>query len=422
MNNSTRRWIILFAGILANMCQGAAYASSVFAKPLLTHLNILTSTQTPDMTKWAMVFSFNLACLPLGMLISGKLADVKSSRIVIFGGGIIFGLGMFLAGYANSLAWLLVTFGIMMGIGSGAAYGAIVSTAVRWFPDMRGLASGLAVAALGAGTLVIAPIAHGLLGHAPEGEIPILWIFKILGIAFIVIIVSASFLLKAPPEGYAPEGWTPKKTSGAAPAAVSMNWIEMLKKPEFWLLFIMYACGAFSGLMIISQASPIAQKMARLTPADAVLIVMFIGLANALGRVMWGFISDKIGRLNALLTMFAVTAIAMFLLPEMSKEKTSLLIDVMIIGTCFGGYLGTFPSVCADYFGTKHLTVNYALLFSAFSVAAIIGPRVAGEIAVKTGTYIDAFIIAAIVSIVGTACTVVTIILAKLRARKQQAA
>ncbi len=422
MNNSTRRWIILFAGILANMCQGAAYASSVFAKPLLTHLNILTSTQTPDMTKWAMVFSFNLACLPLGMLISGKLADVKSSRIVIFGGGIIFGLGMFLAGYANSLAWLLVTFGIMMGIGSGAAYGAIVSTAVRWFPDMRGLASGLAVAALGAGTLVIAPIAHGLLGHAPEGEIPILWIFKILGIAFIVIIVSASFLLKAPPEGYAPEGWIPKKTSGAAPAAISMNWIEMLKKPEFWLLFIMYACGAFSGLMIISQASPIAQKMARLTPADAVLIVMFIGLANALGRVMWGFISDKIGRLNALLTMFAVTAIAMFLLPEMSKEKTSLLIDVMIIGTCFGGYLGTFPSVCADYFGTKHLTVNYALLFSAFSVAAIIGPRVAGEIAVKTGTYIDAFIIAAIVSIVGTACTVVTIILAKLRARKQQAA
>jgi len=168
--------------------------------------------------------------------------------------------------------------------------------------------------------------------------------------------------------------------------------------------------------MVISQASPIGQKMANLTPADAVWIVSLMGLSNALGRVFWGFVSDKIGRLNSLLTMFAVTAVAMFLLPELAKAKTTLLIDGMIVGACFGGYLGTFPSVCADYFGTKNLTVNYALLFSAFSVAAIAGPISAGKIHTATGTYVNAFIIAGAVSAAGVLLTIIAIFLSRRKA------
>lgn len=420
MKNETRRWIILAVGILANMCQGAAYASSVFAKPLITHLGLMTEVggnMVPDMSKWALAFSFNLACLPLGMLISGKMADAKSPRWVVAVGGCVFGLGMLLTGFAGSLTLVLAFFGIMMGIGSGAAYGAIVATSVRWFPDMRGLAGGLSVGALGIGTFLITPVARMLMESAPEGQTPVLWAFKILGIVFLLLIAGAAFFMVTPEPGYKPAGWEPKSAGGSkSPSANDVNWVGMLKKAEFWVLFMMYACGAFSGLMVISQASPIGQKMANLTPADAVWIVSLMGLANALGRVFWGFVSDKIGRLNSLLTMFAVTAVAMFLLPELAKAKTTLLIDGMIVGACFGGYLGTFPSVCADYFGTKNLTVNYALLFSAFSVAAIAGPISAGKIHTATGTYVNAFIIAGAVSAAGVLLTVIAIFLSRRKA------
>lgn len=423
LKTDKKRWGILLAGVLANMCMGAAYASSVFAKPLILHLGLYSQVaggvQMPDMTKWAWAFALNLACLPVGMLISGKFADIKSSKIVIACGGTIFGLGMLLTGFAGSLTWVLICFGIMMGIGSGAAYGAVVSTTVRWFPDMRGLASGLAVGALGCGTLVIAPVAHWLMTNVPEGEIPVLWSFKVMGIAFFVIIIAASFMMASPPAGYKPEGWIPKTAiAGTASASNDVNWSSMLKKSEFWILFFMYACGTFSGLMVISQASLIAQKMAKLTPADAVWIVMLMGLANALGRVFWGFVSDKIGRLNVLLIMFAVTSTVMFLFPELARTKLALLFGCMIVGACFGGYLGTFPSVCADYFGAKNLTLNYALLFSAFSVAAITGPLAAGKIEALTGSYVNAFIVAGIVSFSGIVLTAISIFLAGRRAKK----
>lgn len=367
------------------------------------------------MTRWAMAFSFNLACLPLGMVISGKLADAKSPRLVIGLGGFLFGLGMLLTGFAGSFAGVMLCFGLMMGIGSGAAYGAIVATSVRWFPDRRGLAGGLSVGALGCGTLVIAPVAQWLMSNAPGEEIPVMWAFKVLGLAFLIIIVAASFLMSSPPANFRPKGWNPPGSSASASGNNNLAWRAMLMKPEFWILFAMYACGAFSGLMVISQASLIAQKMARLTPGEAVLIVMFMGLANALGRVFWGFVSDKIGRLSSLMVMFALTALTMFILPELAREKNSLLLGGMIIGACFGGYLGTFPSVCADYFGTRNLTVNYALLFAAFSVAAIAGPMAAGRIETATGTYVNAFIVAGILSLAGCVLTALAAFIARRR-------
>ena len=163
--------------------------------------------------------------------------------------------------------------------------------------------------------------------------------------------------------------------------------------------------------MIISQASPIAQKMTRLTPEAAVKIVALIGLANALGRVFWGYISDKIGRLSSILAMFFITAIAMFLLPSSALKETPLLISVLFVGLCFGGYLGIFPSVCADYFGARNLTLNYALLFSAFSIAAITGPMVGAKIVLLTDSYARAFNVAGAVSVAGGILTLAALCL-----------
>jgi MFS family permease len=420
MKLDVKRWLILFAGILANLCQGTAYASSVFAGPILKQLNLMTAAGKPDITKWALAFSINLGCLPIGMLLSGKIADKHGPRVVVGVAGTIFGLGMLLSGFSTTYVMFLLTFGVMMGIGSGAAYGAVVSTSVRWFPERRGLASGISVGALGFGTVLIAPI-----GAAMVAKLGVMPTLNILGGIFIVIMILTSLVMVNPPAGYCPAGFTPK--AGAA-ASEGKTWIEMITTGRFWLLFAMYACGAFAGLMIISQARQIAggleyfeglkatkgeKEALAIAGTFAVSVVSLLGLANAGGRVLWGFISDKIGRLPALAIMFVLTAIALAILPRLQNPNALFVGATLLVGLCYGGYLGIFPSLCADAFGARNLTVNYAVLFSSFSLAAIAGPYAAGAVKASSGTYTNAFYIAAAVAVAGLVVTVISMIAAK---------
>ena len=407
---SLKRWKVLLAGILANLCQGAAYASSVFAKPMMTHLGCVKigtdGMMAPDMTKWAIAFSINLTCLPVGMLISGKLSHRRGPRMMVAVGGVLFGLGMFLAGFSTSFLMFVLTFGVLMGLGSGGAYGAIVSTSVKWFPDSRGLASGMSVGALGFGTAIIAPAAVWLMSPDVASGVPVLFAFRVLGVAFLAVISVASMVITDPPPGYTPSGFTARPD--ASVSVIDFRWTEMVARRKFWLLYVTYTCGTFSGLMIISQASPIAQDMTRLSKEVAATIPAAIGLANAFGRMLWGLVSDWVGRLQAIMLMFVITAVAMFTLPQTVGERTTLLVASVFIGLCYGGYLGIFPSLCADSFGPRHLAVNYAILFSAFSVAAIAGPQVGAKIKAMTGSYDNAFIIAGIVSATGLVAALVT--------------
>lgn len=418
-----KRWLILVAGVLANICQGAAYASSIFAKPMLIHLGCLvpgpTGDPVPDMTKWVIAFSISMTCSPLGMLLGGRLTDRRKGRLVLTLGGILFGLGMLLSGYANTLASFYITFGIMMGLGSGSAYGAVVSTTVRWFPDRRGLASGLVVGAIAFGSFMIAPVAIWLMAIAPDQNQAVLYTFKVLGAAFLVIIAISSVIMTDPASDYAPKGYKPKPSTVKTARKEDVIWTRMIVRRRFWMLYVMYACGTFSGLMIISQASPIAQTMTsdikalgdvRLITAAAGAVVALLGLANATGRVFWGFISDHIGRLQSLTLMFFITGIMMLLLPKLVVESESLKFAAILIGACFGGYIGTFPSLCADTFGSKNLAINYGLMFSAFSVAAVAGPYVGAAINKSSGSYNNAFLIAGVVSLVGLFLALATLV------------
>lgn len=423
MKLDRKRWLILLAGILINLCQGAAYASSVFAKPMLIHLHCLvpkmilgadgvavadpSGAMVPNMAKWAAAFSINLACLPIGMLLSGRFTDQRKGRLVIILGGVLFGSGMFLASYANSLSWLYLTFGAMMGLGSGAAYGAVVSTVVRWFPDKRGLASGLAVGALGFGSYLIPGIAIKLMAAAHSQRDAVLYAFEILGIAFLAIIATASFAMTPPPPDYKPAGYNPKSAAAKSQAKEDLDWTHMLARCKFWLLYGAYACGTFAGLMFVSQASPIAQSMAADIKAlgtgpkmaeAACAVVMVYGLSNATGRVFWGFVSDRIGRIQAVMLMTMFSGVAMLLLPKLALDSTTLKMAAVVVGGCYGGCLGTFPSLCADTFGAKNLTANYGLLFSATVLPAISGPLIAAKISTATGSYSSAFIVAGVVS------------------------
>ena len=428
-----KRWLILFCGILANLCQGAAYASSIFAGPMLAHLGLMVEkngVMVPDIPKWVVAFSINLAMLPIGMLLSGRIADQRGPRPVVLAGALLFGLGMFLTGYASSIYMLYVTFGVMMGLGSGAAYGAIVATSVRWFPDRRGLASGLAVGALGFGPAVIVPVADKLMTVNPDHpEIAILFTFKALGILFLIIMGLASIIMVNPKKGYLPAGYTPpaSTTQNAASSGKDITWQEMLVKGRFWLLYVLYAFGAFSGLMIISQAKQIAMGLEPAFPDTAAAakyaasVVSILALANATGRILWGFISDWIGRIQALALMFLITAVVMFLMPILTTGTMTLIIGAILIGACYGGYLGIFPPICADSFGGKNMGVNYALLFSAFSVAAIIGPTVGARISKELGSYDMAFRLAGGLAALGVIIAVSMIISAKKPAEPETA-
>lgn len=390
--SESRRWLILLACVAANLVQGTAYASSVFARPMMEHLGCTKE-------EWALAFSLSIGFLPIGMLLSGILADRRSPRLGVAIGGLLFGGGVFLAGFSYSLAWLYTTFGVVLSLGSGAVYGAAIATAVRWFPDRRGFASGLAVGALGFGTAIIAPVAQRLI-QIPE--LGVLGMFRVLGVGFAAILLLASTIIVNPPKDYAPPGSAPGPRD-TAKARDHLAWTAVLRRARFWALYVLYVLGAFSGLMVISQASPIAQDLAGMSERAAAGVVALLGLANAAGRVSWGFASDRIGRLLSLCLMFLVTIGVMLALPSLARDRSTLIPAVIVVGVCFGGYLGTFPSISADAFGTTNAGVNYAMLFSAFSLSGLIGPKVGARLAQTSGGYDQGFLVAGVISAVGLA-------------------
>ena len=366
MNHSVTRWLILAAGIVANLCQGVAYTSSIFMLPLGEALGRPSAVWASE---WGFIFAMTLAFLPVGMLISGKLADLGYTRFTTGVGAILYGSGLVLAGYGTTVPWIAVTLGTMTSVGSGCAYGTVIGAIVRWFPDRRGLASGLAVAAVGVGPIVLAPVTNAL-----TSAYGVMDMFKILGVICFVAMGVAALCVKNPPAGYKPENWTPPKT--AASAAQGMNWKEMIRRPLFWLLFATYFCGVFTGILVNGLAAPIAVELAGFPRADATWAVMLFALASAGGRVLWGLLSDKLGRVFMICSAFVLTIAAMIVLYRFVTVPGYFLPCLFTAGLCYGGIFGTFPSLNADSFGTKNAAVNLAVLFTSFSIVALLAPQV----------------------------------------------
>jgi len=385
------RWIILVAGVICNLCIGAVYAWSVFQKPLVAQ----TGWSAGD-ASWA--FSLTLVMMPIAMTFAGKIADQRGPRLAVLIGGIMFGIGVFLSGYANSLITLYLFHGIIGGLGVGTVYGCAMTNTVKWFPDKKGLASGLIAAGLGSGAIVFAPLAnHFIMLYDVQTT------FKILGIVYLVIIVLASIFVNSPPEDYRPAGWTPPERPISAGTA-DKTWREMMKDSMFYVLCVMYVMGAVSGLMIIGHASPIGQDSVGLGASTAALVVSILALANTLGRAFWGWMSDVIGRYNALFCIFVVFAVAMFLISSVHSFLPFVIL-VCAIGLGYGGLLGIYPTINADMWGLKNMGQNYGIMFFAFAIAAMIGPRLAAGVKQSSGNYAMAFMIAALMGVIGAVLT-----------------
>lgn len=400
MTAGRNRWGVLFSGVIANLCQGVAYTSSIFMLPLGEALKRPKEVWSSE---WGIIFAMSLAFLPVGMVLGGKLADSGRTRLTIGLGAVVYGLGLILASFGYGVAWTAITLGVMTSVGSGLAYGTVVGAVVRWFPDKRGLASGIAVAAVGVGPIVLAPLASYLMaGHG------VLGMFSILGVMCLVCMGAAALYIANPPAGYAPAGFAQTAGVNAQKPVEGLTWREMIRRRVFWLLYVCYFCGVFAGVLVNGLAAPIAMELAGFDRAGATFAVMLFALASAGGRVLWGLLSDRFGRIAMIAAAFVITAVAMFVLYNYVRSPGVFMPCLFAAGLCYGGIFGTFPSLSADQFGIKHAAVNLAVLFSSFSLVAILAPQVVGVYRTAGAEhYPKAFLVAGCVAVVGAILSII---------------
>jgi len=407
MNLDKKRWIILLAGCFINLCLGSIYAWSVFSAAMADYFNAtMGSNITPG--DLAIVYTIANSVGPITMISGGWFNDKFGPKKVILVGGIMWGLSMFLSGFATSVGYLIATYGIIGGLGLGMAYGSVISTCVKFFPDKRGLIGGITTAVYGASSVILPPIVTAIVSRTDAS-----FAFKLVGIIFIVLIAVSCMFLEQCPEDYVPSGYV-VSTTGSGAKIENKNWKEMLKTPVFYVMLLLLTCGAFSGMMIISQASSVAQNMIGMTAVQASLAVSVLALFNAFGRILAGYISDKLGRINTLMIACMLGCIGGFILYNCGTGAAGLFyVGLAIVGMSFGSFMGVYPGFTADQFGPKNNSVNYGIMFIGFALAGYFGPQIMRGVYASTGAYQNAFIIALSFSVAGIIFTFLYRFLAK---------
>lgn len=380
MESTGNRWLVVAGALIIQVCLGAIYSWSVFVIPL-KEVFFYTTTQTQ------LIFSLALATFALVMIFAGKLQDKKGPRIVATLGGIVLGAGYLLASLTDgSFLLIALTVGIIGGAGIGLGYVCPIAACVKWFPDKRGMVTGLAVAGFGAGAWIFAKVASGFID-----TYGILTSFKYLGLIFMISVVLGAQLLRNPPAGWRPAGWNPPESLSNTASVKDFEWRDMVRLKQFWMLWIMFVFGAAAGLLVIGILKPYGVHSG-LSAAAAANAVGVLALFNGAGRIVWGTVSDKIGRKNAMTLMFLLQGVMMFALIEMGSTELTLSVAAAWIGFNFGGNLALFPTTTADFFGTTNVGINYGFMFTAYGVAGIAGPILAGGVFDITGSYMWAFV------------------------------
>ncbi len=509
------RYKVVIGALIIQLCLGSIYAYSAFAKPLKADLG------TSDLTN-QLPFAFGLFFFALVMVFAGKKQDQLGPRKVAFAGGIVLGIGLILSGFATSIEMLYLTYGVIGGAGIGLAYVCPISALVKWFPDKKGLYSGIAVAGFGAGALIFARVGimvmtadlddsetdflkykvddldnNDLIFLEEETDLTDLEIqillmdykndfenkplifnetlvdgdmlkeqtvledavdvsdeefdlmtkdpadltpeqketrkegfedsqkailgagksdiyakfdwntaFLVLGIIFLVGVAGGSQLLRNPPEGWLPEGWTPpvQKTSTGEEAKADYIMTEMIKTPTFWVIWTMFLLAATSGLMTIGNIGKFAADK-DIGVSEITWVIGILSIMNGLGRIIWGRASDMLGRTHSLSVMYSIQGITMLLLYNLGDSYYTLLVGAALVGFCFGGNFAMFPSATADYFGTKSVGQNYGAVFTAYGIAGILGAIIAGTLVESTGSYQSTFMIMGVLSFAAVGLT-----------------
>jgi len=400
-----KAWSVVIAGVGTNLCLGVLYTWSVFKASLLKLGWSNVETQFP----------YTLACLIFAacMIPGGRMVDRIGPRWVVTLGALFVGAGMILSSATMSVAGVTIGFGILVGAAMGFGYAAPTPAAIRWFkPHKKGLIAGLVVGGFGGASIYTAPLTTYL-----ANQYQLKGAFLIEGIIFMVTMVILAQFLSVPPTGYVPYGGDPPATKAATAAVSKKDYTpgEMLKTPQFYLLWLMFLFGASAGLMIIGHLATIGvtQSTDPKTVASGYILVATLAIANAGGRVVFGALSDKLGRTNTMLMVFCLQAANMFLFHHY-KDGTTLLLGSILTGASYGACLSVFPSTTFDFYGMKNGGLNYSLVFSAWGCAALIGPIYAGKVADTTKAlfgrpdYTEAYIVSGILMVFAAVLALVT--------------
>lgn len=394
MDNSSEgktpnRWVPVVGALLIQLALGSVYAFSIFTGPLSETLGYArTSLYILG------IFATAIAVFALVTIFAGRVQDKKGPRVVATLGGLVYGAGYVLASFfTENIAMLYLSYGVVGGLGLGLGYVCPLAAVVKWFPDKKGLVSGIAVAGFGAGAFIFTQVGKYIINASDAG---LSNSFLYMGLIFILMTVTGAQLLRNPPAGWLPKGFNPNSKHNGQ--GVEYDWHEMVKTRPFILLNLMFLLSATAGLMMIGNVSNVAAYLdpsrSMLVVAQAQTIAGILALFNGAGRIGWGKVSDHLGRNKTMRIVFLVQAFVLFGAAAFVWAKPTgeivqfagLTAFASAIGFTFGGNFALFPSATADYFGTRNLGVNYGLVFTGYGAAGILGSLIPGLLAGSEGS------------------------------------
>jgi OFA family oxalate/formate antiporter-like MFS transporter len=394
------RWLLVGAALLLQFSIGAVYAWSVFGKALHSDEAFgLSKVQA------SLPFTVTIGMIFIGAYVGGRWQDRKGPRTVALVGGVVYAAGIIVAGLVSSAdqLWLLVLgYGVVSGFGLGLAYIVPIAMLLKWFPDKRGLITGLAVGGFGFGAVLTAPIAKALIDRTPEVPTRA---FLPLGIAYLVMsLVGASFF-RNPPEGYRVPGFTPAPGSAGAGGG-DFTQQEALRTPQWYLLTAILMLNVAAGIALISQAADAASDIAGYSATAAASIVGIWAVFNGAGRIVWAAASDKIGRMPAFAAMLGLQGVCFLLLPHAQSAALFFVLGAVIY-LCYGGGFGTMPATAGDFFGVRFAGAIYGLMLVGWSLGGVLGPQLAAALA-DGGAYTRAYTTIGVLALASVLLTFVT--------------
>ena len=391
--SAATRWKILGGGFLMDLAFGNIYGWSVFVAPLEKEFGWKRADTS-------MVFTIAVFVTGITFLLAGWIYDRWGPSFPAFVGGILSSLGFFLSSYTHSLYYLFICFGVVAGFGGGLGCSVIIPVIAKWFPDKRGLAIGLILASYGGSSAVFGLLAGNYL-------IPTFGLaatFRSLGAIFLVITMIGASLLRNPPRDYHPACWSPTAAQQTVLSSYQYSPLEALRTSSFQLIWLGYAFGASSGMMVISQLVPFAHSRGISSTALATQALLAGAFGNILGRIVSGWMSDRLGRLNVLRLILAVSAFIMPVLYAVGSDVLALYAAVVVVYYCYGTLLSVNPALSVDFWGMKHAGMINGMMFAAWGTAGIIGPYIGGKLYDKHHDYRLAFYSASLLAIIALIC------------------
>ncbi len=404
------RWIVVIGAISIQLALGSIYSwgtLTIFISPYLNEIKELT----------VYVFGVGLLSFAITMIFAGQLQQKYGPRNIAILGGVFMGGGVIVSAFMTTFVGLLITYGIIFGMGIGFGYVCPIASASKWFPDKKGLINGIAVAGFGAGSFIFNYVIKALANpknletdhpnfvSTISQNIPLMFI--ILGIIYLILIIGGAMTLSTPPEGWQPEGWeSPPPSEKSGISGLEFERKKTIKLPQFWMLWATFVLSAISGLMVIGSYASFAKTVDAgdnfiyvIGTADFVLIGSLAALFNGLGRIVWGKMADLITYKKAMLLMFSIQAILLFIYFTTNFNEIYFLIMTCAIYFCFGGNFSLFPTATADLFGAKNLGPNYGMVFISYGLAGFIGAVGVNLLVTAFGSYLILFIVMGTMSV-----------------------